>query len=362
MRHLLKRCKVENLILSKIKEDKKVLLLIDYAVKSRVTYLNNEHFVVRLINDPIAAVLEESKITNIISVNPYNEEGQEGRGNNESYKLLKFQDRKKGNASNHKDINSGQFITLESLWHYIPFNFPSNSTLNKEIKSIIKNKKPNEFINCWNKDKEFRKEIRKIYKNNYGSDLNKSSLVLYSGPTGDKKTNIPCFRTDRGLFPENGCRHSLGNEVGCCLEKDYLHCLKANGNHDNIPLFIRPLSCLHTMPFGLREKVGCIYTGDYNLSNDDNYKKMYDQMHDNFSKYWNKVGVIQIPHHGSEKSFNDKLLKDFKYGVFIISYGMWNTYEHPSWKIVEKILLIKNHLLFLVTEKNYSELRMRIDI
>lgn len=358
LKYLLKRCRVENLILPKIKKDEKVLLLIDCAIKSRWTYLNNEHFIVRLINDPIAAV----ENTNVISVNPYNEEGQEGRGNNESYKLLKFQDRKKGNASNHEDINSGQFITLESLWQYIPFNFPSNSTLNEEMKSIIENKKPDEFITCWNEDKEFRKEIRKIYKNSYGSDLNESSLVLYSGPTGDKETYVCCFQTDRGIFTENGCKHSLGNEVECCLERDCMHCLKANGNHDNIPLFFLHRNCLHTMPFVLREKVGCIYTGDYNLSDDDNDKKMYDKMHNNFSKYWNKVGVIQIPHHGSEKSFNDKLLEDFESGVFIISYGMRNTYKHPSWEIVKKILLIKNHLLFLVTEKNYSELRMRIDI
>ncbi len=355
LKYLLKRCRVENLILPKIKEDEKVLLLIDYTVKSRITYLNNEHFVVKLINDPITAVIEESEITNIISVNPYNEEGQEGSGNNESYKLLKFQDRKKRNASNHEDIDSGQFITLESLWHYIPFNSSSNSTLNEEIKSIIKDKKPDEFITCWNEDKEFQKKIREIYISNYGG-LNESSLVLYSGPTGDKETYFYCFQTDRGIFKENSCKHNLGNKIECCLERNFLHCLKANGNHDNDSSFLRYLSCPHTRHFRLRKKVGCIYTGDYNLSNN------YEKMRRNFLKCWNKIGIIQIPHHGSEKSFNNKLLKDFKHGVFIISYGTRNTYKHPSWKIVEKILLIKNSLLYLVTEKKCSKLIMLIYI
>ena len=92
-------------------------------------------------------------------------------------------------------------------------------------------------------------------------------------------------------------------------------------------------------------KVACLYTGDGDLNKID-IEKIYKD-------YWNLIGTIQIPHHGSLKSFNESILKD-QYFLCPFSVGENNSYGHPSGKVISKILSYASFPL-LVTEDADSE-------
>ena len=75
-------------------------------------------------------------------------------------------------------------------------------------------------------------------------------------------------------------------------------------------------------------RVGCIYTGDTDF-NKVKIKKI-------FKNYWNCIGTIQIPHHGSIKNCNIDFL-DGKFYFCPISVGNINSHVHPSPKVTRFI-------------------------
>ncbi len=82
------------------------------------------------------------------------------------------------------------------------------------------------------------------------------------------------------------------------------------------------------------------YTGDGDL-NKVKVKAIY-------SNYWDFIGTIQIPHHGSLSSFDASIL-DNRPCLCPISVGKNNYYGHPSQEVIREILLNKSCPL-LVTE------------
>lgn len=52
-----------------------------------------------------------------------------------------------------------------------------------------------------------------------------------------------------------------------------------------------------------------------------------------------RIICVQIPHHGSRRSFNSKLLNID--AEFVISVGYKNRYHHPSAEVVKEIVLHK---------------------
>jgi hypothetical protein len=87
--------------------------------------------------------------------------------------------------------------------------------------------------------------------------------------------------------------------------------------------------------------VSCVYTGDVDL----NFVKL-EQV---FSKYWEFVGTVQIPHHGSLNDFDASFMN--RSGIFCpVSFGKTNTYEHPSPNVIYQIKS-KNCFPIEVTEE-----------
>lgn len=69
--------------------------------------------------------------------------------------------------------------------------------------------------------------------------------------------------------------------------------------------------------------------------------------------YWDSIGCVQVPHHGSKHNFNPKLL-EFRC-IYVISAGFSNRYRHPHESVVKQFLF--NHVMpYIVTEKDESEL------
>ena len=50
------------------------------------------------------------------------------------------------------------------------------------------------------------------------------------------------------------------------------------------------------------DKRGCLYLGDYNA------KIHWNELNITYGAYANNIKIIQIPHHGSEKSFNENII------------------------------------------------------
>ena len=197
------------------------------------------------------------------------------------------------NDTNQDDlqISSGTLIDIEkySDWIFIPFNYKYKNQNNKLLNKLKKNGIDiNELKNVSDYDyTKHQKIIKKTYKE--VGDINENSMFLYSGPP--KKKFYYTY-----LYQSN---------------KDYCY------------------FCFYPFYDIERDRVACLYTGDGNLNIVDIEKT--------YKKYWDLIGTIQIPHHGSILSFNNNILKNI---VFIcpFSVGKNNSYGHPSIKVISEIL------------------------
>jgi beta-lactamase superfamily II metal-dependent hydrolase len=72
-----------------------------------------------------------------------------------------------------------------------------------------------------------------------------------------------------------------------------------------------------------------IYLGDYQTSGKFAEQKRY------YTKNLDKVGLLQIPHHGLENNINKKLYKNKR--IHLISAGVNDYYGHPDLKTLIEI-------------------------
>jgi hypothetical protein len=176
----------------------------------------------------------------------------------------------------------------EDEWIFLPFNFQNktrSAILVDELKKrSISIDNINDFDKLW-KDASQQKQLIEAY-NAVPGNLNTNSLVLYSGPEKGSKF---------GYWPYN-----------------------------TIPI--------HSFGSLLSWDAGCLYLGDY----DANGKKGA-QLIKNFQFYWNSIGTLQIPHHGSSLNYNP-VLNSRKPVVSVISAGYSNKYNHPHASTVSQIL------------------------
>ena len=150
-------------------------------------------------------------------------------------------------------------------------------------------------------------KCKKIYNIIFGDNHNSYSITLYSGRDCGEQLCLPA-----------------------CL-----HCLEQYNNK------------LCT--------VNCLYTGDYEAKNDNNFntlKKFY-------SDYWNHIGLIQIPHHGSKNNKNVGLYTPEK--ICIISVGETDKYGHPD-KITLDALIGNNSIPIIVTENQNTKQQFKYNI
>jgi beta-lactamase superfamily II metal-dependent hydrolase len=51
------------------------------------------------------------------------------------------------------------------------------------------------------------------------------------------------------------------------------------------------------------------------------------------------IGTLQVPHHGSIHNFDSAILDKSNIKCAVISYGIRNTYGHPSSRVIEDLSL-----------------------
>lgn len=78
----------------------------------------------------------------------------------------------------------------------------------------------------------------------------------------------------------------------------------------------------------VKVRPGCLYTGDYDLKQ-QSLNRVY-------AKYLNKVGTVQIPHHGAESSFCAANIP-IRNRICPVSYGVGNGYDHPCDLVMDAI-------------------------
>lgn len=201
----------------------------------------------------------------------------------------------------NEEVISGKTILTSSLitydWAFIPFNYKRTERISYLEDELVKH---GFDLTKLKEDPEYtvnatiihRKKIRDIYEKLTGK-INENSMLIYSGPIKNNfYGNYACNSTN-AIFP-----------------------LMLRVEYKNYPF--------------VNAKCGCIYTGDSNLNNVN-----IDSV---FSHVIDKVGIIQMPHHGDLKSYNSTIFENYNV-VCPISYGKNNAYGHPSATIISDLLV-----------------------
>lgn len=220
------------------------------------------------------------------------------------------------------EIQSGTPLSINGFndWVYIPFNYQyktrSNEFQNKlhnEGIDVGKLKTYPDYLLYGITDVEKKKIIgvyngRGIYKGKgVSGNINENSMFLYSGPSCEKDLH----------------EHSwIRGDYRCDLFRCYV----------NIDSY--------------SHRVACLYTGDGDLNKVD-IRKIY-------RRYWDLIGTIQIPHHGSGKSFK---ATPFDEGGFLcpMSVGNKNSYGHPSPIVISELFLKRNFPILVTEDTTFEE-------
>lgn len=231
--------------------------------------------------------------------------------------------------------NIPSFLPLKSSqlprWRFIPFCFDEKERqklfldklrqcpmLKEDIKDKICKNAPTELD--WVSEPENLRILRCVYKS-LPDGINGNSLLLYSGPKHAQQ-NISIER----CFPNqpHPCEQTQQREC------PYLGGLNPTTSGDN------------SAPLPSDNQAGCLYLGDMNLNAGGSKKaKVIKYITDRLDLTLKNLDLIQIPHHGSEISFHDKLLKlntSVKY--YFLSYGIKKEkkkQKHPSPNVIQKL-------------------------
>lgn len=197
------------------------------------------------------------------------------------------------------------------LWRYIPFNSPCCNTEPLLNVSPFKEAVVNGNIDFEKLDSILKttdiKDIKDAYTKAFHGNHNSYSMVVLSA-IGDQR-----------LYVHDCC-------VLCGRFHPYIL-------HHHCPRF---------------SMYNCLYCGDFEAN--ANYPKANnncDQLRRFYGEHWFEVGILQVPHHGSEHNMNVSLYEPEK--VCIISAGETDEYGHPDEPVLEAIRQA-NSIPIIVTE------------
>jgi hypothetical protein len=277
---LLNHCNVHCLFLPLLNDEEKIQLVLHNSVVSEY----NE-FVNGLILNPIETLADTG-------VKVYFTPPVEGGSPVEEFGTVDVDDLFKKEKAG-QTLGSNIRITSQNLnrWVFIPFNFQRT--------------KRTEYL---------RKELED--RNIYVKDIRELQRMLLDPVIKEKITdaydNIP------GTFNTNSQTLYSGPEVGAQFM--------------TVPLCNE---CPYGQFYPLKIKdAGCIYLGDYEAKGSTKWKELSAK----YEKYWDLVGTVQIPHHGSRHNYNREINKRKKV-ISVISAGSSNRYRHPHSSTVRNIIV-----------------------
>ncbi len=209
----------------------------------------------------------------------------------------------------------GQIFANSQLdWEFVPFNFRQVSRI-KQFQKNLETMFPDYIFS----GRLTEYDVEKLYKQN-----SKKVKEAYEKVPG--KLNVNSLTLFSGSRDYN---HLV--DISCYWCNFYCSCCYYDGNN----------------------KSGCLYTGDYDVKG----KQKWEDLKTAYNKYWDYVGCIQIPHHGSKHNYNTKLT-DWD-AFYFICVGSKNTYQHPHSSVMRDLML-KNKIYANVNEHIGSRLMFRI--
>lgn len=311
--YLIKKCDVKQIYIPLIDSEERELLSIDLSING------SDDFCVQFARNPRKALddLPKGNEVRLIQVKPYigleDVEDINEMDNDEREQIIPSGVDLTGHIVGSTNTFNEKFI---KEWVYIPYNFKQSNRkklLMENLEKSFGTKMSVHDVKDIFKQKEIKKEqwdkVKEAYTELHPS-LNEDSMTVYSGPKRGTKLN--------------GSRW-YGHIMICHRRSCYCN------------LF--------------HKKMGCLYMGDFNASN------KWKDLETAYKGYWDKIGCLQIPHHGSTYNFSDEFLKLDCF--FFISAGCMNKYGHPDDKVIMK--LIKYGSCFkVITEKELSSVEMVI--
>jgi hypothetical protein len=206
------------------------------------------------------------------------------------------------------EISSGTVLTPQNNvdWIFIPYNYEHQIKLNQFKIALLNSRLTLNDIDTISNINIHKAAIVVAY-NAIDGDLNKNSMILFSGRERDNRFRI--------------FQYSSFN-----FTRDYPN-----------------------PRFSEKSQSGCLYTGDIDL----NEPSIIDDISCKLKAVLSCIGTIQVPHHGSIHNFDSSIFKKLNPSYWIVSYGTTNNYGHPSDRVLGDI--IQNRVApFHVTENQTS--------
>lgn len=217
---------------------------------------------------------------------------------------------------------SNTAIRCQDIWEYIPFcmygqefarrlfdTLQKDSNFGKYFESFDE-KSIRNFITEVLSNTKGRKAIKKLYhtiaENN---NQNEYSMPVYSGPIVNDDVFIRVCHTH--------CHAPYHPHCHICCDMD---CCAPDPDSGSL--------------------ANCLYTGDFNASSKKPYYNSMVQFY-HHTHHWERIKMIQVPHHGSKHSHNTDLYKERCFAF--ISCGLRNQYHHPHAECVAGIITTGCH-------------------
>jgi len=251
----------------------------------------------QLIDEPESYFGNDTTIIEVEAVeNPgENSEGITGEGE----QVSDYNGRRKVSIPSGKMLMADKAAAID--WLFIPFNYKYKSRKEMFVAELQKLGLDLSQIDTIEKISAHKADIRKAYDKVKG-DLNENSLLLFSG-NADSKV--------------------IWSVVNNRYNPFYYDRVYRN----------------------------CIYFGDINL----NATGIVEDIKTKLKIFLPTTGTMQVPHHGAIGNFNRGILEDAGFTCAIQSFGINNSYGHPSSTVVGE--LVRNNVFsFSVTEEPDSRL------
>lgn len=297
--YLLQYCSVKRIYFPLITPKNRMLMEIYYHIN------NINGFSYDFFRDPYEAIRELS-LENEPMLIEIDEENGENEREDLPQRRIEYQ-RSGENVFEEIKGQYGSYIRYDK-WLYIPFNFRQTERINILLDNL-KEKFQREIT---------EEDLVRLWKENRSSDLDKIKQAYLNVPGGLNVNSMTLFsgEIDYGLRQyKQGCC----NWHWCCMKR----------------------------------KSGCLYTGDYDTSGPAKWQGLRRA----YQRYWNYIGCVQIPHHGSRYNFNSGFVEMDAF--FIISAGCGNRYHHPHASVV-KAFLQRSIMPHIVTEQGGSAIYLLV--
>lgn len=296
---LIRRCQMRKVVLPLLHEDVRLALsgYYHYSMARNHRIQTFAEKSLQLLNDPQSLFKGERASRDqveFVFVRPYVESDAED--NQERRDQLDAAEEFANRQGRNRIINSRSEYDAKRLssfvdWMFLPYNMDYFNRNRDLVQNLIEWLKQNHYsLEDLNDeqffDREHCKQLAGIYKSLKGT-INENSMLLFSGPLQQQnqcEVRVMCHAYSTG-----------GWCYGCWLDRSS----------------------------------GCLYSGDFNLK--------LEALSKSYGPYFDRIGTVQVPHHGSERSFD---LNNFHARGMIcpVSYGVNNQFGHPDQTVLNEIV------------------------